>query len=120
MAYAADSPALAVLEVLVHLQRSEALAAYSLVSADIPEGLVEVLPAHELPADWAHSPVPPEAQAVGGVWVRRGGAAVLQVPSAIVPLASNYLIDPAHPDYPKIRVGEAHPFTFDARLLMVK
>jgi RES domain-containing protein len=120
MAYAADTPALAVLEVLVHLQWSEALAAYSLVSAEIPEGVVEVLSKHELPRNRAHSPVPPEVQAAGDAWVRRGGAAVLQVPSAVVPLATNYLINPAHPDFARIVLGEAHPFTFDSRLLGAK
>jgi RES domain-containing protein len=56
--------------------------------------------------------------ATGDAWVASGASAVLRVPSAIVAAAEwNYLLNPAHPDLPKVKVGKAVSFRFDRRLL---
>ena len=116
VAYAADSPALAVLEVLVHLQNPRILESYSIVQAHLPEHSVATLAPADLPADWADSPVPPSTQSIGDSWIESGSSAVLRVPSAVVQPASNYLINPAHPGYAQITVSRPEPFDFDPRL----
>jgi RES domain-containing protein len=40
----------------------------------------------------------------------------LSVPSAVVPPERNYLLNPAHRDFTKIRIGKPEPFHFDPRL----
>ena len=55
--------------------------------------------------------------AIGGAWVKDGRSAVLAVPSAIVEREDNYLLDPAHLDFRKIRIGKAEPFTFDTPVI---
>lgn len=117
VAYAADSPASAILEVLVHLGRADILGAYVLVPADVPAELIEELAARDLPPDWRASPIPPATQAVGDAWARAGRSAVLAVPSAIVPHARNYLLNPAHPEFDRVAVGAPERFAFDPRLL---
>ena len=117
VAYAADSSALAILEVLVHLQQTKVLPSYSLASADVPDEIVEALREATLPANWRESPVPPETQTVGDAWVNRGAAAVLRVPSAVLPSAANYVLNPAHADFSKIVVRPPEPFEFDPRLI---
>jgi RES domain-containing protein len=117
VAYASDSAALAILEVLVHLQASAVLPSYSLVPVEIPAALVHPLAPEALPADWRRSPPSPEVRAVGDRWVRAGTSAVLRVPSAIVETEHNLLLNPAHPDFARLRIGEARPFAFDPRLL---
>lgn len=52
----------------------------------------------------------------GSAWLRRSRSAVLEVPSAIVPSESNYLLNPNHPEFPLLRIGRARPFTFDPRM----
>jgi RES domain-containing protein len=42
---------------------------------------------------------------------------VLEVPSVIVERESNYLLNPTHPDFSSLVIGEPEPFTFDERLL---
>jgi RES domain-containing protein len=42
--------------------------------------------------------------------------AVLKVPSAIIDLEYNYLLNPAHPDFEKIKIRSVNKFTFDPRL----
>ena len=117
VAYAADNSALAVLEVLVHLKSGAILSSYSLVTATIPDGLVEVIDKLILPVDWNSSPVPPKVQAIGDLWIRSGTSLALRVPSAIVPGSNNVLINPQHPDIAYFAVDAIEPFAFDARLL---
>jgi RES domain-containing protein len=42
---------------------------------------------------------------------------MLRVPSAIVPEESNYLLNPGHPDFLSLKIGEPQDFTIDSRLL---
>jgi RES domain-containing protein len=49
--------------------------------------------------------------------VREARSAVLALPSVIIPGESNYLLNPAHPDFRKISIGKPEPFAFDPRLL---
>ena len=117
VAYASDSIALAALEVLAHLQSTAVLQAYSVVSLGFPDKSVEVLEAGLLPPRWRRFPSPPENQAIGDQWVARGDSLILRVPSAIIPAAANYLINPLHPDFRKVVVGRPERFAFDPRLL---
>lgn len=116
VAYASESAALAVLEVLVHLQSSATLGAYVLVPVEVPAALVRTPSPNALPADWRTSPPPPAARAVGDAWVRDGSSVALWLPSAVVETERNLLLNPAHPGFARVRVGEARPFAFDARL----
>lgn len=116
MSYGSESPALAVLEVLVHLQSVEMLPSYSLASAEVPDALIELLDARDIPPGWKELPAPPETQVMGDEWVRARRSAVLRVPSAIVESSYNYLLNPAHPSFPAIIIGKAQKFEFDSRL----
>jgi RES domain-containing protein len=117
VAYASDSSALAVLEVLVHLVDVAVLPSYSLLSAMVPDETIEVLDPSLLPAGWTASPVPPEVQAIGDAWVRSGRSLALRVPSVVVAGGSNVLVDPEHRDFSKFRMVSVEPFSFDPRLL---
>lgn len=44
------------------------------------------------------------------------GSAVLIVPSAVMPLERNYVLNVLHPDFRKIAFGQSEPFPFDPRL----
>lgn len=117
VAYASQSVALAALEVLVGLQKSAALASYSLIGIQFDERWVETVPLAALPANWRGHPAPPETQAIGDRWILERRSLVLKVPSAIVELESNYLINPAHPEAARLVVSPPAPFELDARLL---
>jgi len=45
-------------------------------------------------------------------------AGCLRVPSAIVADESNYLLNPLHADFTKIRIGKARAFVLDGRFRM--
>ena len=117
VAYASDSIALAALEVLAHLQSTAVLQAYSLVSLSFPDESVELLPTTSLPGRWRRFPSSPENQAIGDQWVAQGRSLILRVPSAIIPSAANYLINPAHPEFSRVVIARPERFVFDPRLL---
>ncbi len=115
--YASDNPALAVLEVLVHLQNGSVLPAYSLIAATVPDALLESLTTSSLPPSWNSSPVPPEVQAIGDAWIRSGRSLGLRVPSAVVQESVNVLVNPAHRQFAQFRIDSIKRFDFDHRLL---
>ena len=117
VAYASDSIALAVLEVLAHLQSTAVLQAYAVATLRFPEECVEVLESGALPPRWRRFPSPSANQAIGDRWVAEGRSLVLRVPSAIIPAAANFLINPSHPDFVRVEIGPAERFSFDPRLL---
>jgi RES domain-containing protein len=116
VAYASGSVSLAMLEVLVHLNASQLMTTYSVVSARIPDALVKVFPVDDLPKNWKSSPAPAESAAIGDAWVSAGTTAVLALPSVIVETEMNYLINPAHPDFKRITLGIPRAYPFDRRL----
>lgn len=115
--YVSGSQALAVLEMLVNGVQAYEMDRYARIPVDIPQKSVQLLDIKILPTHWADSPVPDETKTIGDQWAVAGSSVVLQVPSAVISDEPNYLINPLHPDYPKINLGPAQPFSFDRRLL---
>jgi RES domain-containing protein len=70
----------------------------------------------ELPANWRQTPAPPALARFGDDFVRRGNAAILMVPSVLAPSETNWLINPRHPEFRKIRLGKLESFRYDARI----
>jgi len=107
MVYAAESAALSVLEVRVHLDLDWRVLPddYVLMAIDTGDLLAETL---------AETPVDPRA--VGDAWLASGRSALLRAPSFIVPESANVLVNPAHRDAARLAVASIRPFAFDARL----
>jgi RES domain-containing protein len=113
--YASATRALAALETLVHLNPPISFA-YKIIRIEFPVELVEQMTS-KLPPDWQTSPPPDSTRRFGDAWVRQARSVVLAAPSIIIPDETNYVLNPAHPDFRKIRIGKAVSFAFDARLL---
>ena len=103
--YTSSSLALALLEILVHIQPDQIPDDYWYVIAEFSEDLVEILDI-----------VPEDTQMAGSKWLSdRGRSAILQVPSVIVP-ENNFLLNPEHTDFSQIRWSEPTPLQIDPRL----
>jgi RES domain-containing protein len=113
--YTSATLSLALVETLVHVS-SGLLTAYTAVPIAFEESLVTILEAKDLPANWKDDPPPPAARAIGDVWAFAGKSAALRVPSVVVPVEFNYVLNPRHSDFGKVRIGVAMPFPFDPRL----
>lgn len=118
MVYAASSLSLATLEAFVHLSPRTVPRDFVYVAVDIPDDLaVEQWPADGLPSNWSESPAPEELQTRGRRWIERGSSAVLLVPSAVVPIERNVLINPMHADAGRISRQPPARFLFDVRMI---
>jgi len=115
--YVSESLALAVLEVLVHVQDAAILPAYSTIRVTFDDALVILVNSSSVPKNWRQSPPPPEAQAVGDAWIDAASSAILEVPGAVVEREHNYLINPAHKDFNVVATEPAAPYESDSRLL---
>ena len=113
--YVSGTLSLAALELFVHLG-PRSTAAFGLVGipVEIPEQLISEPP--NLPKNWRVQPPPSTTRTLGSEWLRSGESCVLKVPSAIVPVENNFVLNPAHPDFSAIEIGEAHTFSFDPRM----
>lgn len=114
--YTAENAALAALEVLVHLDVS-IRPAYALIPCTFPQKLVLRLDRGRLPEAWRSYPAPAALARLGDAWIKSAASAVLDVPSVVIDMQSNFLLNPAHPAFAAVRVGQPVPFDFDARLL---
>ena len=114
--YAAQSQSLAALEILVHLDSTELLEKYVLIEITTEEALILRLEHGKLPRNWNKNPSPASLKAIGDSWAREGSSVALRVSSALVPGEDNFLFNPAHSDFQKVRIGKPLTFRFDPRL----
>jgi len=114
--YTAESRSLASLEVLVHTEDTEVLAAmkWAMIPVSIDESLIEIVQAP--PENWRQLPVPRSTRAAGTRWVAESRFAVLRVPSIVVDGEFNYVLNPRHADFARLEIGEPVAFSFDPRL----
>ncbi len=114
--YCADSRSLALVEVLANIRRPTLLRdqQWVVIRVVVPEDLVER--PSRVPEAWRKTPYTTAPQAFGAEWVQSQRSVALRVPSVVVPGEFNYLLNPAHPQFSKIKVGKPEPFSFDPRL----
>lgn len=116
--YTASSAALAALEVLVHVDPLTAPTDLRLLAIELPDDLTtEVLEALTLPQDWHSVPAPASLQTLGSSWLTGGRTVALNVPSAVITVERNFLLNPRHPAAQRISVISDEAFSFDTRLL---
>lgn len=114
--YMASSRALAMLEVLVHLQPLLIPDNFCLAEIAVPDDSILSLDAKTLPDNWKDLSPPANLKEIGNQFIKEAKYLMMKVPSAIVPEEFNYLLNPLHSDIKKIRVVSTYPFSFDDRL----
>jgi RES domain-containing protein len=113
--YTAQSQSLAALEIMVHAEFPDLLEHYAAIPVTIEDGFIEKLDVATLPKDWRAYPASCAVRAIGDDWAASGTSVALKVPSVVIPSESNFLLNPAHRDFAKLKVGEATAFEFDPR-----
>ncbi|MDD2773907.1 MAG: RES domain-containing protein [Elusimicrobiales bacterium] len=115
--YAAQTLSLSVLEQFIHTGEEGKNIEYAFFKIEMPSGIkIERFNSHKIPSNWRDTPVPEETQELGSAWVLKQSSALLCVPSVIVPVECDFLINPAHADFHKLKIGKPQPFRFDSRL----
>ena len=114
--YLADSLALAALEIFVHTGAAHRGMHFVAIAVDLPDGVrIDELEA-SLPTDWRDEPPPGSTKGLGTTWLKSLSAPLLRVPSAIVPVEHNLVLNPLHPDAQRLAIQAPVPFSFDSRM----
>lgn len=115
--YASESIALAVLEYTANYRRRGWVPPSVLGRITIPDGIaIETVEPSALSANWFDPSPPDQLRDIGDDWLVRAEAVALKVPSALVKEEFNYLLNPTHGDFDKLRLGAPEPFAFDGRI----
>lgn len=119
--YTGGSLALSCLEKLAHTSGTSLYSGdFSVTVYHVPDQLrikeIKLTDLVKHNAEWVKVINYPYTQALGDQWLQNRETAVLKVPSAIIDLEYNYLFNPAHPDFNKIKMALVKPFSFDTRL----
>jgi RES domain-containing protein len=102
---------------LVHLESSRVLSRYVVFQVEIDDSFIAHLDPDDLPKNWQAEPAPRRLQTLGDQWLDAGNSVVLRVPNAIICGEFNYLLNPLHPDFSKLRIHGPEKFAVDKRLM---
>jgi RES domain-containing protein len=111
--YCADHPSTSLLEILVHATRQTVPNDFQLLEIEVPDDVQSEEPAIEQDklADLDFT------RRTGTIFLTSNRYALLKVPSIIMPKASNYLLNPRHPDSERVEIFATYRYPFDSRLL---
>ncbi|MBU0974069.1 MAG: RES domain-containing protein [Proteobacteria bacterium] len=117
--YTSEVASLAALEYLAHLNPDTIPVDITLLEFEVPDDIsIERLDTPEtLNPDWRGIRFSPPLQNFGTQWLIERRTALLAVPSAILPIETNYLLNPAHPEIARVRIVGEEPFAYDPRLI---
>jgi RES domain-containing protein len=113
--YTSESISLATLELLAKAGRRQRLSGRVVLPAAFDEKRVIAYEEEDLPEDWNERPPGPASRKIGDEWIESETSVVLKVPSVVVPAEYNYLINPGHPEFEEIEIGEPRPLNPDPR-----
>ena len=117
MVYTAGSSSAAILDLLVHSEDYSILKElYAYIPVDIDEKLINIQTPDDSPSGWNRAEIISATQRIGDEWIDSASSVVLRVPSAVAPEEYNYLVNPAHPDFEKLKIGEPQILPIDSRL----
>ena len=115
--YTSESRSLCTAEIAVHTPLNSIPLDYYLVTLEIPTDIaITELRITDLPGDWKTIPHSNSTQLIGDKFLSDREYAVLKVPSVVVQGDSNYLLNPQHPLFEKIKIINTELFAFDDRL----
>jgi RES domain-containing protein len=113
--YASGSLSLALLEILVQTNDRSNLENKVLVRAEIAATFIQSPSTNELPVHWNHIPVSKASQRYGDRWIDDKTTPVLRIPSVVVPMEYNFVINPKHQDFNQITLSSPCPLPLDPR-----
>ncbi len=120
MIYTSENRSLCTAEIAVHTPLGIMPLDFCLISIEVPDNMkIESLALKDLPYKWREIPPDVASQKVGDAFIRNSKSSVLKVPSVVVQGEYNYLINPNHLDFNKIKIKKIEPFSFDERLFSI-
>ena len=115
--FASATLSLAALERFVHTDSDIEGIDLAAIGMDIDASVgIDHMGVDDLPRDWRVYPAPYALTAVGDRWLRAGRAAVLSIPSVVIPHERNFIINPLHRSVARLVPQVVERFSFDPRM----
>jgi RES domain-containing protein len=112
--YACETMTGAMLEKLVHtngrMPKHQVCVTY-----EAPDSLKTQAIEADTVKDWAHPDMIASRKA-GDAWLESAATPILRVPSVVFDVEKNVLINPAHPDFKRVKVASVEAVRWDERL----
>lgn len=117
LVYVSEHESLAALELFVHTMPLAPTERYLSFRLEWEDKMTEYFSLKNLPPNWNAEPPAFETMQIGDDWVRRGISVALAVPSVLSTSEKNFLLNPTHSDFKRIKISEPIEYRFDSRLL---
>ena len=115
--YTTENISLAVLEILVRADMQTIPLTYHLINIEIPDSMEALsISTSKLKTSWKDDLG--YTQWMGDEFIKFNKLLLLKVPSAVVDEENNYIINPAHADFKKVKISAVKKFMFDKRLFL--
>jgi RES domain-containing protein len=117
MLYTATNASLALLETLAHIPPQLPLLNYCLLQMYIPDNSIMLITENMLPLDWQVMPSSNQLKNIGDAFLQNNKYLAMQVPSSVMPLENNILLNPNHKLFSKIKIINQQKILIDKRLI---
>lgn len=112
--YMSEFISLSILEILVRANKFNSPDTYTLLNIQIPDHSIKTIELKKLKPGWpAHIEY---TRWIGDEFLKENQTLVLKVPSAIVPEEHNFLINPLHAAFKKVKIVSTELLELDKRL----
>jgi RES domain-containing protein len=117
MLYTSENRALALSEYWVHVHPSNLPTDVCVVEIEVPAAArIMSIPLSSLPVNWRAGPPLTSLRQSGDHWILNEQSLILKVPSAVMPLESNYILNPAHQDMDRVAIISIIDYLWDWRM----
>lgn len=117
--YTSANRSLAMAEVMVHFSLSTLPSGFVMLTIFVPDNIaMQKLEIKSLPLNWNSFPHPSDTQQIGDKFVNDNKFCVLKIPSVVTKGDYNFLINPGHKDFKKIKILSVEDFPFDQRIFI--
>jgi RES domain-containing protein len=114
--YTSESIALCVLEYAANVSIAQMPPSLAVTVYTIPDKSWQEVLLKDLPQAWKGAPPPTETKIFGSHLLSEAKSLSLKLPSVVIPSEYNYILNPLHPEFKKVKIKEILPFTFDSRI----
>lgn len=115
--YTTENISLSVLEILVRTDMQSIPLNYHLIKIEIPDSIQPLsITINKLKIEWKDDLE--YTQWMGDEFIKSNKLLALKVPSAVVDQENNYIVNPEHTDFRKVKIIAVKKFRFDKRLFL--
>lgn len=118
MLYCSQFLSLCVLELLVHMDFKFINRDFGFIELELPDELIATKSSKSiLKQDWRHNPPLVATQEFGSNWLLSKSDLAIKIPSAVLPVEHNILINPNHQRFSDIKIIRKGLLDLDARVV---